>query len=131
MRNLITINEVDCYIGNAWKANRYATHSAVQHQILVNNKPLGRKNTVSDDDRGERIIISREVSQNFIDLYNQADNLAWGMKSEHCKTIEEFNVLASYNKPIRQEIDEIVKKMHSIESLDLSYEDFKRLLVWL
>lgn len=130
MKNLITINEVDCYKGNAWKVNMYATHSAVQHQILVNDQPLGRRNRVSDDDRCERIIISKEVSQEFVDLFNQADKLVREMQSEYCNTMEEYHEAVSFNKPIREEIDVIILNMHAIESLDLSFEDFKRIFVW-
>lgn len=129
MKNIIVINEVDCYVGNAWKT-KYATHRAVQHQILVNNFPLGRRNIVADDDRGERIILTKEVPKDFIDFFKQANDLCWSMKSEHCNTIEEYKEAAEYNKPIKEKIDLVIREMYAIENLDLSYEDYKRILVW-
>lgn len=129
MKNILVINEVDCYLGNAWKT-KYASHSAVQHQILVNDKALGRRNSVSDDDRGERIVVKKEVPQEFVEFFKQADDLCWKMKSEHCKSIEEYNSAAEFNKPIREKLNLIISEMHAIESLNLSFEDFKRILVW-
>lgn len=130
MKNIIVINEVDCYLGNAWKT-KYATHSAVQHQILVNNNPLGRRNKVSDDDRGERIAFTREVPQEFVDFFQQAEVLCWKMKSEHCKTIEEYNAAAEFNKPIKENLDLVISEMYAIEDLGLSYNEFKGILLYI
>ena len=130
MKNIIVINEVDCYRGNAIKTH-YATHNAVQHQILVNNAPLGRRNKASDDDRGERVVLTREVSQEFVEFFKQANDLCWGMKSEHCKTIEEYNAAAEFNKPIKENLYLIVSEMYAIEGLGLSYDEFKGILLYL
>lgn len=127
MENFISISEVDCYIGNACRT-KYATSRAVQHQILVNNKPLGRLNKPADNDRAKRILIKRNVSKEFIKLFNECIGLKKQMKSEFCKTIEEHKKASLFNKPLKDKLNNVIKKMHSIESLDLNFKTYLNIL---
>lgn len=127
LKNTVKINEVDCYIGNAC-TTKYATASDVQHQILVNNQPLGFLNGPADAGRYERVVVEKEVSKEFIDLFNKCVELKKTLKSEHCSTIEEYNQAAKLNKPTKDLIQNYAEKMWEIESLDLSFKTFFNIL---
>jgi len=129
MKNIIIINEVDCYIGNA-NITHYATGRAVQHQILVNDTPLGWRNGVADSDRGERIVLQKEVTENFVSLFQKSLLILDEMKSERCKTIEEYREASTFNVPIKKRLNNILVEMHNIENLDLDFSTFKRVLLY-
>jgi len=122
-KGVLTINEVDCYIGNAHNT-KYRTHSATQHQLLLNDTPIGFRNGVADAGRGERIVLSKEVNEKFVKLFNEAVNLSKTLKSEYCNSIEEYYSASAYNKPIKAKMQELIAKMHKIESLDLDLPQF-------
>lgn len=124
----IIINEVDCYRGNAWNIAKYATHSATQHQIMIlkggTEYHLNFRNKVADEDRGERIVFSKETTPEALNLLRRCINLQDGMMSEHCKSIEDFNEASEYNKPIKQRIKSILSEIYKIESLDIEEDRF-------
>jgi len=125
----LSINEVDCYIGNAL-TTKYATDRAVQHQILLEGKPIGRLNKVADDGRHERIVLNKPVNDAFSKLFNQIIEIKEKMKSEHCNSMEEYNAAAKFNDPFKNSIDDIIIEMWKIESLDLEIEKYKQILLY-
>ncbi len=125
----LSINEVDCYIWNAL-TTKYATDRAVQHQILLNGKPIGRLNRVADAGRYERIVLNTPVSEKYSDLFDKIIDLRSKMKSEYCNTIEEYIEASEYNEKYKDLIDDVVLEMWKIESLDLPIELYRKILLY-
>ena len=126
-KHKVEINEVDCYISNS-KTTKYATRADVQHQMLVNNEPMGRLNGVADADRGERVVLKKEVGDKFFQLFEKGKKLKSKMKSEYCSSEEEYIQAAEFNKPIKTQLKSVVKQMWDIESLGLEFEVFYDIL---
>lgn len=128
MKNLLIINEVDCYIGNAY-SSKYATDEAVQHQILLNGESLTSfVNKPADNDRGQRVVFSSKVNNEFIELFTKAKNLGLKKQNESCKTIEGYEVARKNNEPINLEINSLIQKMYEIENLGINFNNYKYIL---
>lgn len=126
----IQISEVDCYIANAHIINHLATHSAVQHQIIINGLCCGWRNKPADDGRYERIVFEKKVSKELGILMCKAIEIKSSMKSEICNTIDEYNVAKEYNKPIKDQLWQVVEQMYKIEDLGISVKQYYHHLVF-
>jgi hypothetical protein len=131
-KNLIIINEVDCYIGNADRISKYATHSAVQHQIMLiidgEELTIGRRNTVSDADRGERIVYKEELDERMIVLFNKCKNIHSQLKSEYGDR-KSFELAKAHNRPFKIELKRTARMMWLIHDLGIEFEEFFNHLV--
>lgn len=127
MKNTVKINEVDCYIANA-QATKYATDDSVQHQILVNNVPLGRLNKPADLDRSLRVVLEKPISADFVELFKKCIDLKYNMYSEQCTSVEDYKKAEALNKPIKEKLNHLFMKMWEIENLDLTFIKFKEIL---
>ena len=130
----LVINEIDCYIGNAHNISSLATHRATQHQILlkINNKvfSVGHMGRASDDDRGEQFIKEVEVNKDVASLFNRARKKAHTRMSIYCDTPKENDEMIKFNKPIKKEIKEIIRKIYKLENLGIDFETFHDTLFW-
>lgn len=124
----LIINEVDCYRGNASIISKYATDSAVQHQILLKNgnslTSIGRMNGVADSGRGERIVKSVDVPVSIIALFEQCNSIKNGMKTTFCDSHEEYEANSVYNVPMEEELKSVVRKIWEIESFGIEFNKF-------
>lgn len=127
MINRININEVDCDMSNSLKT-KYFKNRYVQHQILVNDEPLGKLNGVTDNDRGFRYVLNKSVNNQFVLLFERCKELKNKMMPELYSTKEETEMAKDFNKTIKEEIEILITKMWNIESLDLSYKLFYNIL---
>lgn len=118
----LIINEIDCYEGNAHNIPSLATDNATQHQILLQvgeeTFSIGYMGGVADDERGERIVKSVEVSDKVIALFQKANDLLKLKKENSC------------NSPIFDEVDNIIEQIYQIENLGLYSDVFKSTLYW-
>jgi len=130
----LIINEVDCYIGNAWNYYEYASDKAVQHQIILiedgEEFPVGRRNGVTDSDRGERIVFETSISAKMAYLWKEACNIRNNFKNEICNTVEEFNRASEYNKPLRKQIEEILMKIYLEIPIKMPVNHFIKLALY-
>ncbi len=126
MKNSVKINEVDCYIENALRT-KYATHNAVQHQILVNGNPLGFLNMPADSDRSSRVVKEVEVSSKYVELFEKCLELM-GQRVWMRNSMEDFKKEEKHNKPIDAKILKIAKEMYAIESLGLDFKTYFKIL---
>jgi len=129
----LVINEVDCYIGNSNRINRYAKDKAVQHQILLLDKKqnihfIGRLNRVADDDRGSGIVLSKIVDKKVADLFFEAKKTESLLK--YASKIEDIKKIKIYNKPILEKVKKFLKEIYLIENLGISFELFCRHILY-
>lgn len=134
MKTTLKINEVDCYSGNSWNYSPIATHPDTQHQILIsqddNEIVIGRKNTIADDDRGERIVLEIDITNETAQSWKECVNLKNQFKNEHCNTMEEFNTASIFNAPLKEELHAKLSDIHSLINMDIPLDQFIRLAIW-
>ncbi len=129
MKNLI-INEVDCYISNAYRIWQITKEKAVQHQIILVdekgnwNSIKGTINRPADSDRGERKIFEVEINNKAAELWVKAIKLSSTTKNEICQTIKEYNIAAEFNKPIKKQMKAVLAEMYNLIDLPFSKEQF-------
>jgi|GEM_PF-6433631 len=124
--SIFLINEVDCYIGNAYYFEGYETDRSVQHQLLLKeNQQVIEKwiLTPSDSDRGSRIageILSTDKS---VKLWKENIIISEKMKTECCRSKEEYDINFNFNKSFRKQhtdnLIEIFKELKLKETVTL------------
>ncbi len=77
----IVVNEVDCYKGNRYFIDKYASHRSVQHQICISQNdsrlaPLsGALIKPSDEGRFARIVFEKEVNADYYNLFTKTESI--------------------------------------------------------